>query len=303
MRIPGRVGLLGTLLCLVACNEEPVGPRPVPTTVMIVAGEGQRGVVGQALDTALSVLITDKFGDPVPGVLVRFAAPPGGGEFVPVTQTTGPGGQARSIWTLPLKAGARTATVLAGGLDPLEFHAVAAPGPPASLMFVSTDSGRSSPTPPGDSLIAVVVRDAYGNAVPGASVTFSVLSGAGSVDPESRETDTTGQARATWSLGTEAGPQTLGVGIDTLHPIHLQARARVPAMTFRAMSNFSAAQALVDGGSASALPSGAEAGQLWSRPQPALACWINALGPVPLADPGDVDPLADPGPCSTAPLQ
>src|SRR5262249_31336875 len=58
----------------------------------------------------------------------------------------------------------------------------------------------------------VLVRDQYNNPVPGASVTFSVTSGGGSVTPvPAVVTDAGGKARATsWTLGT-------GAGSDTLH--------------------------------------------------------------------------------------
>lgn len=289
MRISQRLGILCGLLCLFACNEEPVGPRPVPTAVTVIAGDGQQGTVGRPLDTTLAVLATDKFGDPVPGVLVRFTAPEGGGELVPVTQTTGPGGEAQSTWTLPTHAGPHTATVLAAGLDPLVFHATAVAASPASLVLISGDSLSAPPSEPVESAVVVLVRDAYGNPVSGASVSFAPMNGSGSVEPETRETDTTGRARTVWTLGAAPSAQALDISIDTLHQIRIRARViSRPSPAVIRMPDYSASEPWGGGSGAAAEESpGTGSSSLprtGTRLLPELPCWVNALGPVRLQE-------------------
>jgi hypothetical protein len=85
-------------------------------------------------------------------------------------------------------------------------HDVAGPGEARDLVIVSGDRQEA---PYGDSLpqaLAVLVRDAAGRAVPGATVHWSADDG-GSVSPASSITDPTGHATATWTLGVAMGPQ------------------------------------------------------------------------------------------------
>lgn len=57
--------------------------------------------------------------------------------------------------------------------------------------------------------LAVRVVDQDGTAVPGATVTWTVLSGAGSVSSSASATDASGRAAITWTLGTSSGTQQL----------------------------------------------------------------------------------------------
>jgi hypothetical protein len=59
----------------------------------------------------------------------------------------------------------------------------------------------------------VRVTDASGNPVAGATVQWQVRSGGGSVTPGSSSTDGSGQTSARWTLGPEAGPQTLEASV------------------------------------------------------------------------------------------
>ncbi|HEU5211101.1 MAG TPA: Ig-like domain-containing protein [Longimicrobiales bacterium] len=61
-----------------------------------------------------------------------------------------------------------------------------------------------------DSMVVVVLRDARGHPVVGAPASFTVVSGGGTVDPATTQTDASGTASATWTLG-EMGPQELDV--------------------------------------------------------------------------------------------
>jgi hypothetical protein len=273
---------------LLGCSEDAIGPRPVPTAITIAAGEFQTGTVGLPLDTALTVFVTDKFGDPVPGVLVRFEASRGSGRLETLTQTTGPNGHAQSTWSLPTSAGTYTAIAAAAGLDSLTFRATALPAAPASLTLVEGDSQVAVAATALSRPVVVIVHDGYGNPVYGANVTFQVASGAGTVVPEAVRSDTIGRANATWTLGTEPGLQALAARVDSLRPLRIHAKALGrPTAALLGVTGF---MGMGMGGGDPAMPeSGAEAPRSLSNPSLSLGCWRNALGVTEVgAFPGEV---------------
>jgi hypothetical protein len=69
------------------------------------------------------------------------------------------------------------------------------------------EAGTTLPEP-----IVVSVTDAFGNAVSREDVRFQA-SGSGSADPTTATTDAAGIARAVWTLGENAGPQTLQASV------------------------------------------------------------------------------------------
>jgi hypothetical protein len=286
-----RLGALGTALIL-GCSEDATGPRPVPTAITVAAGGSQRGTVGQPLDTALTVFVTDKFGDPVPGVLVRFAVPRGAGTLEPLTQTTGPSGHAQSAWSLPTAAGTYTAVAAAAGLDSLTFRAQAVPAAPASLVLIEGDSQVASAAAALDHPVVVVVRDGYGNPVSGASVGFSVATGSGAVEPPAAKSDSVGRAETMWTLGADPGPQALVVKVDSLRPLRVRAKALSrPLSPLLGVTGF---MGMGLGGSDPPVPgSVASGGRTLAAPTPLLRCWQNALGTTLVSsDPGDSTPDA-----------
>ncbi|MEO8139706.1 MAG: hypothetical protein ABI742_08675 [Gemmatimonadota bacterium] len=278
-RCPGLV--FGALLVL-GCSEDATGPRPVPTAMTAVGGEGQQGTVGQPLDTGLTVYVTDKFGQPVPGVLVRFAVAGRSGSLDPITQTTGPSGHALAHWTLPTAAGPHLATARASGLDSIVFHAVATPAPPASLTLVTGDLQSSAAASALAAAVVVLVRDGFGNPVGGAPVTFLPAAGSGSAEPATTRSDSIGQALTNWTLGDEPGLQALSVRVDTLPQLRIRARALVRP----GQEGFGFVRYPGDGiwvpGQPDGSGSGAPADVRSSAPISALQCWRNALGATPL---------------------
>src|SRR5947209_7183029 len=83
-----------------------------PATLTVVAGNNQSAAVGTAFATALQAVVTDSFGNVIPGVSVTFAAPASGagGSFAgSATVTT----DARGVATAP----AFTANTIAGSYN------------------------------------------------------------------------------------------------------------------------------------------------------------------------------------------
>ena len=70
-----------------------------PAALEKVGGDGQTGVVGQALPVRPEVLLTDAMGSPVPNRMIQFSVTGGGGS-VDGGFSTGQEGRASARWTL-----------------------------------------------------------------------------------------------------------------------------------------------------------------------------------------------------------
>lgn len=98
-----------------------VSPGAV-SSLAIVSGNGQTATRGTTLPAPIRVLVTDVYGNPVPGTSVSFAVVAGAGLLsagaapaATATVTTGADGTAAVTWTLGAAAGTNTVTVAAGG--------------------------------------------------------------------------------------------------------------------------------------------------------------------------------------------
>jgi len=202
------------LLVLGACGEEssPLRVVPVaPAVTRVVAGGNQAGAVGQSAPEQLTVLVTDRFDNPVPGVDVTFTVTAGEGSVEPAAARTGRDGIARATWKLGTKAGTQTVTAAVPGLDPVVFSAEVAPGPPDALRRISGDGQTATVGQPLPQPLVVEVTDAYGNPVSGVGVEWLAGAGGGLVNASTATTDAAGRAQATWTLGPRAGEQRLTV--------------------------------------------------------------------------------------------
>ncbi len=177
------------------------------------SGNGQSVVVGAQVPIAPSVRVTDSAGNGVAGVGVTFAVASGGGTAGGATQTTDSSGEATvGSWTLGTVTGPNTLTATAAGLasSPVTFTAMATAGPPAAVA-INAGQGQSAV---GGSVVpvdpSVRVTDAFGNAVPGSLVTFTVATGGGSVTGATPATNGGGVAAVgSWTLGAAPGANSL----------------------------------------------------------------------------------------------
>ncbi len=192
-----------------------------------VAGDGQTAEVGTVVATAPAVRVTDRYGNPVPGVTVTFTITGGGGSATGTEPVTDADGVAMvGSWTLGTVAGTKWLTATVAGADPVTFTATAEPGPPTGLAKVRGDGqttavGTAVTTPP-----VVRVVDAYGNGVPGVAVSFTVTDGGGSATDTEAVTDANGEAAVgSWTLGTMPGANTLQATATGLSPVAFTATA------------------------------------------------------------------------------
>src|SRR5579883_1916106 len=201
---PGAVTVTATAGSLSATFSETALVGPV-TQLVVTSGNNQSGTVGSALAAPCVVTAQDKLGNPVSGVSVGFSS--SAGSVSPASATTGTNGQAQTTLTLGTVPGTETVTATAGSLS-VTFSETAQAATASQLLLVS-GSGQSGQQ--GTALAAPLVvfaADAWGNAVSGATVTFSAPVGGGSVSPATATTNAQGQAQATLTLGLAAGTNT-----------------------------------------------------------------------------------------------
>lgn len=197
-------------------NFSATGTAGAATQIAISQGNGQTATVNTAVATQPRALVRDQFNNPVANVSVTFAVTGGGGSVTGGSQLTNASGLATlTSWTMGTTAGANSLSATSGSLtgSPLGFTATGTPG--AVTNF--TQNGLASTTGTVNTAVtfppSVVARDAFGNAVPSVSVTFtksatngSVNCGAGAVTTCNITTNASGVASTTaWTLGTVAG--------------------------------------------------------------------------------------------------
>lgn len=188
--------------------------RQAPAAIVAVAGNGQSAPPTGRLADSLVVRVVDLGGAPAPGLSVSFHAGQGG-SVTPESITTDAKGLARAEWTLGEESGGQRLKVsVAGGLE-FEFAATAlTPNERANGIEVdggSDQGGRPDRTLPEP--ISVRIADHQGHPVEGATVNFVAAAGHGSTDPASAQSDSSGVAQSTWTLGSATGEQSLAVSI------------------------------------------------------------------------------------------
>jgi hypothetical protein len=143
-------------------------------TIAAASDQSQNGTAGDPVGEPPSVIVKDKFGDPVSGVAVTFAVTAGGGTIAPTTAvTTGADGKATlTSWTLGPGAGANTVTATASGLSgsPVTFNATVSGGVSTTT---SLSAGDPSPSVAGES-VDFTATVSSGGGTPTGNVVFSV---------------------------------------------------------------------------------------------------------------------------------
>ncbi|MHB1328882.1 MAG: hypothetical protein ACYC2K_11840 [Gemmatimonadales bacterium] len=113
-----------------------------------------------------------------------------------------------------------------GGTDPTPPP----PPPPPTPGALTAVSGQSQTVTVGQAVqVTVRVTTTGGAVVSGASVSFAIQSGGGSVSAASVTSDAQGQASASWTLGTVAGSNTLRATVGSVAPLDFTATGTAAA--------------------------------------------------------------------------
>lgn len=195
--------------------ELPIEVYPVPTTITLLAGDGQRAPVGQRLAVPLKAQIVSRGGRPMAGVPVRFTVTEPTGHIAPDTDTSDADGIVQGVWTLGDRPGRQRsalavdgeppiATSLAADAEPVAANTRVTPGEPSA-----GGAGFELPEP-----IIVRVTDSTGAPLGDVPVSWEAAGG-GTIVGDGGRTDSLGQARARWTLGPRAGSQRAYVRVGT----------------------------------------------------------------------------------------
>lgn len=172
--------------------------------IAVTAGNGQSGNAGSTLSGTLVVTANNPYtGAPIPGVTINFTDGGKGGVFSNPTTTTGSDGTATTTYTLPRTPQTVTVTGSSAGYASAIFTETSVVGPVASLTLVSGSKqigtvGTTLPNP-----IVVKAKDAVGNLVPNASISFTDGAG-GTFNPNPANTAPSGEASTMYTLPTVA---------------------------------------------------------------------------------------------------
>lgn len=176
--------------------------------LVLDGGNMQTDTVAATLPVPYTVKVTDTNGNGVAGIPVSWTVT-GGGGTITMSSTTDAGGVATATRVLGTTAGTQTAQAAVGGLNgsPVGFSATALPGAAASVARSAGNNQSATVNTAVPVNPAAIVRDQFGNPVPGHAVTFAVTGGGGTVSPTAAmTTDAAGIAAVTsWTLGTVAG--------------------------------------------------------------------------------------------------
>ena len=233
------------LLLLLICLGVPAVAPAQQYTISIISGDGQTGHPRQTLKPFV-VVVRDPSNNnnPVPGVIVSFVHDHGllSGLLVETDEN----GEARSTLTLGRRTGTTTITVSVPG-DSVTFTAtVTIPTPPkpppgpTRLLIISGGNqtgviGETLPNP-----FAVRVRDQDNKVLGGVPVTFTVLTGGGTLSTTTTTTNASGRAESTLTLGSEPGTNTVEVRARGISQIRVfSAEATLPPSTPTRLLNIS----------------------------------------------------------------
>jgi adhesin/invasin len=157
----------------------------------------------------------DSFGNKVSGASVTFSDSYGG-TFSPNPVSTGSNGEASVTFTLPTSAHTGFAvTASSGTATAATLHETSVASAPATETL---SSGNNQTAAPGTQLpkpLVVAVKDQYGNAVSGVTVTFSDRGAGGSFINSTPLTNNAGQANATYTLPPSAGTYSITATVNS----------------------------------------------------------------------------------------
>ena len=213
LRLRSTAAVACTLLAALAGRAD----AATAEKMVIVSGNDQSAAAGTALPAELVIKVEDSKGKPVAGVVVDFAAK--SGTLSARKATSNAKGEVAVKLTLGSTAGTEDVTVTSSGLKSLKLVETSTPGAAASLAIAS---GNAQTGNAGSALAAplvVTATDAHGNAVPGATVTFTVARGGGSVGSATATTSASGEAQTTLTLGSTAGTNSVVAASGSLAPV------------------------------------------------------------------------------------
>jgi plastocyanin len=210
---------VGLGIIIAACGGGSGGNTTPSTTAIAKAsagsGDGQTGVVGQALAQPLKVVVTDG-GVASAGTTITWSTTATGGVLVPASATTDANGNATSVWTLGTVAGSQNATATLSGAtgSPVTFSATATSDGALGLSKAGGDGQTGQVGTQLPAALQAKAADEFGNGVPGVNVLWAATGA--TLSAPAVPTDASGVSAVNVTLGTTAGPITITATADGL---------------------------------------------------------------------------------------
>ena len=191
----------------VAITEDP----SIPTLIKKTSEDNQIGETGTALPQPLAAGIYDSYGNTRAEIPVTFEVTSGGGSLSVTKIVSDLNGMVSSILTLGSDPGANTVIATIDGTDQtITFSATGYNADVAVRMEkLSGDNQVAEVNNPLPNSFIVKVTDVRDDPMPGITVSFSIISGSGSLSHTEIETDSRGIASSRLTLG--ADPETVTV--------------------------------------------------------------------------------------------
>jgi hypothetical protein len=207
-RSPSSLRLALSLSALgFACGGDVTLPNQgEPAALEIFDGDRQNGTVGEALGGSLVVLVTDRFGDPVPGTVVRWKAE-GGGTADPGESTTDGEGRAGTSRILGTEPTTYFTVATVEDVDTVIFTSTALT---ARLVITSRLQALAVSGVPLDPQPTLQLQDADGTPIARESVvvTVAIASGGGTLSGTTTATSNAGGEVAFTDLAIHGSPGT-----------------------------------------------------------------------------------------------
>ena len=194
-------------------------PPPKPTTLESISGDNQNGLTGETLSNPFVVEVRDQYDDPMVGVPVTFALSTSDGSLSATITITDANGRAESTLTLGSEPGTNTVKVSAEDISQTVVFSAGASLPPPMPTTLAAISGDNQNRLTGEALLnpfVVEARDQYDAVMEGVTVTFTLLTGGGSLSAETVMTDSNGRAESALTLGSEPGTNTIEVSAEDI---------------------------------------------------------------------------------------
>jgi adhesin/invasin len=236
---------------------------PLAARVVVVSGNGQSGPAGHAVANPLIVEVQASDNLPVPGATVTFRAVTAGASVGTASVVADANGRASTTLVVGQTAGTYQFEATSGSLTPVSATATATPAPAAAIIAVS-GSGQTAPistTLPQP--FVVRVTNEFGGVVAGATVTWTRVSGSGTVGSATSTTAADGTASTTYALGTVAGVESIRASLPNVSG---------SAADFTATATGGAPASLVSAGSGQHAPVGS------ALPSPLAVRVFDAFG-------------------------
>lgn len=212
--------LVAAMLAAAGCMES-TGPQadnggrnePQITAVSPTTLSGEAGF---ALAEPVRVKVTDGAGAPMANETVNFEVTGGGGSVNPATATTDATGIASTVWLLGPTPGSNTLRA-SRGTSTVSLTAIGADGLGAAIVRVS--GGTADSLPAGCAInepLVVKVLDQAGSPVSGATVSFEVTSGDGTVSTPVVKTGADGMTSTKLRVGFQGGANVVRAVLRTV---------------------------------------------------------------------------------------